>query len=79
MAAGGKSTPVTNGTHASNTPIELAISLPRSPGTQIYLHLTISESSVLLFLTSGSLDGGQTGTAMGSFVYAMPDVSPIFS
>ena len=74
MAAGGKAAPVTNGTHASSKPIELAIGLPHSPGTRIYLHLTILASSVMLFLTSASMDAGQAGAALGSFVYAMPDV-----
>lgn len=74
MAAGAKSAPVTNGTHATNKPIERAISLPNSPGTRIYLHLTVLTSSVMLFLTSTSVDAGQSGAAMGSFVYAMPDV-----
>ena len=74
MAAGAKTVPITNGTHTSNKPIELAISLPQSPGTRIHLHLTVSESTVVLFLTSATLDAGQNGAAMGSFVYAMPDV-----
>lgn len=74
MAAGSKSAPVTNGTHPSGQPVELAISLVRSPGTKIHLHLTILASSIVLFLTSAAMDAGQTGAAMGSFVYAMPDV-----
>ena len=75
MAAGGNAAPVTNGTHAFSKPIELAIGLPHRLGTRIHLHLTILASSVMLFLTSASMDAGQAGAAMGSFVYAMPDVS----
>ena len=75
MAAGAKSVPLTNGTHTSGEPIELAIALPHSPGVRIHLHLTVLASSLMLFLTSASMDAGQSGAAMGSFVYAMPDVS----
>ena len=74
MAAGAKTGPTTNGTHASGKPVELAISLPHNPGTRIHLHLTVLASSVMLFLTSSSIEAGQSGAAMGSFVYAMPDV-----
>lgn len=74
MAAGAGSAPVTNGTHTSNKPIELSISLPHSPGTRIHFHLTILATSLMLFLTNASIDSGQGGAAMGSLVYAMPDV-----
>ena len=74
MAAGAKSVPVTNGTHASSKPVELAISLPNSPGTRIHLHLTVLAASVILFLTTAGMDAGQGAATMGSFVYAMPDV-----
>ena len=77
MAAGTSSTPVANGTHASSKPIELAITLPHSPGTRIHLHLTVLTSSIMVFLTSTNMDAGQGGVAMGSFVYAMPDVRHI--
>ena len=77
MAAGVKTKPLANGdgTHTTAKPVERAISLPHSPGTRIHLHLTVSESTIMLFLTSASMDAGQAGVAMGSFVYAMPDVS----
>ncbi len=74
MAAGAKSAKAVNGTETSNKPIELAISLPHNPGTRIHLHLTISKSTIVLFATSASLDSGHNGAALGSFVYAMPDV-----
>ena len=77
MAAGGKPGTVANGTHATNKPVELAISLPHSPGTRIHIHLTVSEFTVMLFVTSASIDGGQAGSTMGSFVYAMPDVCKV--
>jgi hypothetical protein len=75
MAAGAKSTALPNGTHSSAKKIELAITLPHSPGTRVNLALEISASSVLLFLTSSNTEGGQGNAPLGSFVYAMPDVS----
>jgi hypothetical protein len=75
MAAGAKSAPAANGTEAHQKPLELAMSLPRSPGTRIQLRLDVSTSSVLLFLTSGNMEAAQGNAALGSFVYAMPDVS----
>ena len=74
MAADAKPLPMTNGTHSPNKPFELAITLPQSPGTKIHLHLTVLASSLMLFLTSASVDATQAGASMGSFVYAMPDV-----
>lgn len=75
MAAGAKQpTPVTNGTHASNKPIELSIALTHNLGTRIHVHLTILATSIMLFLSSATIDGGQGGAAMGSLIYAMPDV-----
>lgn len=75
MAAGAKEAPTTNGTQPPNKAIELAIGLRHNPGTRVHLRLDISSSSILLFLTTATIDGGQGNTALGSFVYAMPDVS----
>jgi hypothetical protein len=75
MAAGAKSAPAVNGTESHRKPLELAIGLPHSPGTRIQLRLDASASSILLFLASGSADAAQGNAALGSFVYAMPDVS----
>jgi hypothetical protein len=74
MAADAQLSPAINGTRNEGA-IELALDLPHSPGTRINLHLTVLAKSVLLFLTSTSPDAGQQAAAMGSFVYAMPDVS----
>lgn len=59
-------------------PIELAIPLPNAPQTKIYIRLTISATSILLLLTT--VFGGENAIkpTLGSFVYALPDVS-IFS
>lgn len=74
MAAGATSTPIANGTHASSKPLQLSIALPHSPGTRIYIHLTVLATTLMLFLTSSSAEAGPGNANMGSFVYAMPDV-----
>lgn len=76
MTVGANNKPAANGdgTDTPAKPLECAISLPHIPGTRIHLRLTISESTVMLFLTSASMDARQGGAAMGSFVYAIPNV-----
>lgn len=66
--------PIPNGTKSSEKPIELAIALPHNPGLRIHIHLTVLATSLMVFLTSTDLGGGQAGAPMGSLVYAMPDV-----
>jgi hypothetical protein len=58
-------------------PIELSFPLPKAPETKIHVHLTINTTSIVLFLTT--VYGGDipTGTPLGSFVYALPDVSGV--
>ena len=75
MAAGAHAKPLANGVHDESKPIELAFELPHSPGLRINLHLTIKATSILLFLTSTHAESSQSTASMGSFVYAMPDVS----
>lgn len=49
--------------------------MPKAPDTKIHLQLTIRPTSLLLFLSS-VLDGNTSATApMGSFIYALPDVT----
>lgn len=64
-----------NGTRSRSQPIELAIDLPRNLGTRVNVHLTLLANAAMLFLSSSSTEAGPTAAAMGSFVYAMPDVS----
>lgn len=52
-------------------PIELSFPLPKAPETRIHLYLTIQTTSLLLFLTTDT----STTVLLGSFVYALPDVS----
>lgn len=75
MAAGTENGVLTNGTHDVSEPRQLSIGLPHFPGINIHAHLTVLATSVVLFLTSATVESGQGGAAMGSFVYAMPDVS----
>ncbi|KOS17361.1 hypothetical protein ESCO_006399 [Escovopsis weberi] len=53
---------------------EFSIPLPRALDTRIFIRLAVHAKAVLLFLTSASPDQSDSGaTAMGSFVYALPD------
>jgi hypothetical protein len=56
-------------------PIEVSFSMPKAPEARIHLRLTIQTTSLLLFVTT-TLNGDTSTTApLGSFVYALPDVS----
>lgn len=57
----------------TGTPIELAVKLTQSPGLLVNIHLTILTQTIILFLTTSSPES-EGNAAMGSFVYAMPDV-----
>lgn len=60
---------------AVHSPIELSFPLPKSLGTLIHLHLTISTTSILLFLTTTEGGDRSTPASLGSFVCALPDRS----
>jgi hypothetical protein len=55
--------------------VTLAIDFPRNPGLRLNLHLTVLAKSLVLFVTSTSPESATSATPMGSFVFAMPDVS----
>ena len=58
------------------TPQEISLPLPKSLYTTAHIHLTFLDTSVMVFLTTTTLgDSAGTIKPMGSFVYAMPDVS----
>jgi hypothetical protein len=57
--------------------IQVSVPLPHSIDTRIYIHLTARSKYVMLFLTTASAEEVGTPTPMGSFVYALPDVSPL--
>lgn len=62
----------------STRAIELSFPLPKAPETKIHLQLTINATSLLLFLTTVYGGDAPTAAPLGSFVYALPDVSLIF-
>lgn len=66
-------TALTNG-DAPNAPIEVSFPLPKAPHTNIHLQLTNNGPNLLLFLTSSTPES-TTSSVLGSFVYAMPNVS----
>lgn len=59
---------------ASHAPIEVSFPLPRAPHTNIHVQLTDNGPNLLLFLTSASPES-PSSSPLGSFVYAMPNVS----
>jgi hypothetical protein len=66
-------TTMTNG-DASHAPIEVSFPLPKAPHTNIHVQLTDNGPNLLLFLTTSSAESASSST-LGSFVYAMPNVS----
>jgi hypothetical protein len=73
MSAHAMATTSANG-DASHAPIEVSFPLPRAPHTSIHLQLTNNGPNLLLFLTTSSAESANS-SALGSFVYAMPNVS----
>ena len=59
---------------SSSTPVQLSFPLPKAPETKVHVHLTVNSTSLLLFLTTISGGNPSSGAALGSFVYALPDV-----
>lgn len=54
--------------------MQLSIPLPRSLDTRIHIHLDIKSKAATLFLTSVTQDEATGPAALGSFVYALPNV-----
>jgi hypothetical protein len=60
---------------APSKAVQVSFPLPRAPETRISISLTIQATSILLFLTT-ILNGDTSNLVpLGSFVYAIPDVS----
>ena len=55
--------------------VQLSVPLPHAPSFRINVHLTIQATSIVLFLTTSTADAPASGCPLGSFVYAMPNVS----
>ncbi|MCJ1294795.1 hypothetical protein MMC34_006353 [Xylographa carneopallida] len=51
----------------------IALPLPRSPHTTLHIRLTRLETSNLIFLTATDHATSSSSSALGSFVYAMPN------
>lgn len=62
----------------STVPRQLSFPLPRTRNTTVHMHMTLSTHSLLLFLTSQTPEASSQKAALGSFVYALPDVYPLF-
>lgn len=60
----------------SKKPIDVAFPLPRAMGTNIHLQLTNNRTALLIFLTTTTPES-TSAAPLGSFVYAMPNVSSI--
>lgn len=57
-------------------PLEISFPLPKALHTTAHVHLTFLDHCAMVFLaTSTAGDSGGTVKPLGSFVYAMPDVS----
>ncbi|KAL8770984.1 MAG: hypothetical protein Q9209_003403 [Squamulea sp. 1 TL-2023] len=54
-------------------PKQVAIPLPLTPHTTLHLQITALETSNLIFLTSTDPSSSGSLSALGSFVYAMPN------
>jgi Proteasome assembly chaperone 4 len=54
---------------------QIAIPLPTNFHTTIHVHLTFFKTNTMLFLTTATAGDSGGLTPMGSFVYAMPNVS----
>lgn len=54
---------------------ELSIPLPRSLDTRIFIRLSTRTKALVLSLTTAAEDERGTAVPMGSFVYALPNVS----
>ncbi|KAL8756976.1 MAG: hypothetical protein Q9199_002566 [Rusavskia elegans] len=54
-------------------PKQLAIPLPLTPHTTLHMQITTLDTSNLIFLTSTDPSSSGSQSALGSFVYAMPN------
>lgn len=59
-----------------NEVVQVSIPLPRSLDTRIFIRLATQAKALVLSLTTASQEELGAPRPMGSFVYALPDVSP---
>ena len=53
----------------------LALPLPLSPHTTLHVRITALRTSNMIFLTTTDFSPSSSSSALGSFIYAMPNVS----
>ncbi|MCJ1231236.1 hypothetical protein MMC12_007913 [Toensbergia leucococca] len=58
---------------SSEHPKQLSLPLPLSPHTTLHIQITRLETSLLVFLTTTDPSNSAYLSALGSFVYAMPN------
>lgn len=64
--------------HASlSHTVSFSTPLPRTLDSHIHVRLTTRDKCLMLFLTSTTAEDSEATTALGSFVYAVPDVRNI--
>lgn len=59
---------------ASPCPVEFSFTFPKIPYKRVHVHLTLLSAAIMVFLTTTNVNEGNATSALGSFVYAMPDV-----
>ena len=62
---------------SGTVPTAFSLPLRLTPHTTLHLQLTSLANANMIFLTTTSLSGSSSVSALGSFVYAMPDVRSI--
>lgn len=68
--------PATNSSSisASLHPQQLSVPLPLTPHTTLHMQITPLETSTMVFLTTTDQPSSSSLSALGSFVYSMPNV-----
>lgn len=61
-------------TSAVPRPLELSFVFPKIPHRRVNVHLTLLSTVIMVFLSAADIGEGDAASALGSFVYAMPDV-----
>lgn len=57
-------------------PKQMSFPLPLTPHTTLHVQTTRLETSSLIFLTASDPSNSTSTSSLGSFIYAMPNVSP---
>ena len=57
-------------------PQQLSVPLPLSPHTTLHMQVTALDTSTMVFLATSDPSNSSSLSALGSFVYSMPNVCP---